>query len=231
MPIVGACGPAILKRQVMDNLIKVGVLEDDPNMRSYLNAVLGVAPEIHLAFCVPTLAEAISVTPDDLDLCLIDMQLPDGNGTDFVAHLSKTSHAKALILTVLADKVSVMAAIRSGAHGYLLKDSEPHQILRHIKDTLKGETPVSGRAITHMMAALRDEPQTEKVPEKSELSDREAEILTLFAKGLSYKETSDTLDISTHTVGTHAKSIYNKLEVHSRNEAIFEALKLGWISV
>jgi DNA-binding NarL/FixJ family response regulator len=188
-----------------------------------------VAEDIDLAFCVPTLAEAISVTPNDLDLCLIDLQLPDGNGTEFVTHLSKTSRAKALILTVLADKVSVMAAIRSGAHGYLLKDSEPHQILRHIKDTLKGETPVSGRAITHMMAALRDEPQPEIPNEKSELSEREAEILTLFAKGMSYKETSEMLNISTHTVGTHAKSIYSKLEVNSRNEAIFEALKLRWI--
>ena len=70
-------------------------------MRTYLNAVLGVAPEIDLAFCVPTLAEAIAVAPDDLDLCLIDMQLPDGDGTDFVTHLSKTSGAKALILTCL----------------------------------------------------------------------------------------------------------------------------------
>jgi DNA-binding NarL/FixJ family response regulator len=213
----------------MSSIIRVGVLEDDPNMRAYLKAVLGVAEDIDLAFCVPTLAEAISVTPNDLDLCLIDLQLPDGNGTEFVTHLSKTSRAKALILTVLADKVSVMAAIRSGAHGYLLKDSEPHQILRHIKDTLKGETPVSGRAITHMMAALRDEPQPEIPNEKSELSEREAEILTLFAKGMSYKETSEMLNISTHTVGTHAKSIYSKLEVNSRNEAIFEALKLRWI--
>jgi len=215
----------------MNRVIRVGVLEDDPNMHAYLKAVLGVAEDIDLAFCVPTLAEAISVTPDDLDLCLIDLQLPDGNGTDFVSHLSKTSRAKALILTVLADKVSVMAAIRSGAHGYLLKDSEPHQILRHIKDTLKGETPVSGRAITHMMAALRDEPQPEVPTEKSELSEREAEILTLFAKGMSYKETSEMLKISPHTVGTHAKSIYSKLEVNSRNEAIFEALKLRWIVV
>jgi len=215
----------------MNRVIRVGVLEDDPNMQAYLKAVLGVAENIDLAFCVSTLAEAVSVTPNDLDLCLIDLQLPDGNGTDFVAHLLKTSQAKALILTVLADKVSVMAAIRSGAHGYLLKDSEPHQILRHIKDTLKGETPVSGRAITHMMAALRDEPQPEKLTEKSELSEREAEILTLFAKGMSYKETSEMLNISTHTVGTHAKSIYSKLEVNSRNEAIFEALKLRWIIV
>jgi len=159
----------------MNRIIRVGVLEDDPNMQVYLKAVLGVAEDIDLAFCVSTLAEAISVTQDNLDLCLIDLQLPDGNGTDFVAHLAKTSQAKALILTVLADKVSVMAAIRSGAHGYLLKDAEPHQILRHIKDTLKGETPVSG--------------------------------------------------------GTHAKSIYSKLGVNSRNEAIFEALKLGWIVV
>lgn len=215
----------------MNKIIRVGVLEDDPNMQAYLKAVLGVAEDIDLAFCVSTLAEAISITQDNLDLCLIDLQLPDGNGTDFVAHLAKTSRAKALILTVLADKVSVMAAIRSGAHGYLLKDAEPHQILRHIKDTLRGETPVSGRAITHMIAALRDEPQAEKPTEKSELSDREAEILTLFAKGMSYRETSNMLNISTHTVGTHAKSIYSKLGVNSRNEAIFEALKLGWIVV
>ena len=213
------------------NKIRVGVLEDDQNMRSYLEAVLTKEPEIDLAFCVPTLSEAMSMPSSDLDLCLIDMQLPDGDGIDFVTHLLQSSRAKALILTVLGDKVSVMAAIRAGAHGYLLKDSAPHQILRHIKDALRGESPISSRAVTHMLEALRHQPKAEQIQKTSELSERETEILTLFAKGLSYRETSDLLNISTHTVGAHAKSIYSKLEVNSRNEAIFEALKLEWITL
>lgn len=216
----------------MGKLLQIGVLEDDPNMRTYLQSVLNMAPEMELAFCVPTLAEAKHQARSDLDLCLIDLQLPDGSGTEFVEHLSVTSRAKALILTVLADKVSVVAAIQSGAHGYLLKDSEPHQILRHISDTIRGENPISSRAITHLVEALRTEPGLAKeTASPSQLSEREGEILTLFAKGMSYKETSNILEISTHTVGAHAKSIYSKLEVNSRNEAVFEGLKLGWIKL
>ena len=125
----------------------------------------------------------------------------------------------------------MMAAIRAGAHGYLLKDSEPHQILRHIKDAIRGETPISGRAVTHMMEAIRHQNNATETSKPSELSARESEILTLFAKGLSYRETSEILKISQHTVSAHAKSVYSKLEVNSRNEAVFEALKLGWITL
>jgi len=207
------------------------VLEDDPNMRAYLEAVLEKEPDISLSFCVATLKEAMAVSVSQIDLCLIDMQLPDGDGVDFIKHLVSTTHSKALILTILGDKVSVMSAIQAGAHGYLLKDSEPHQIVRHIKDTIGGQAPISGRAVTHMMEALRDKPPMNVDAKPSQLSGREAEILTLFAKGLSYRETSELLNISNHTVSAHAKSIYSKLEVNSRNEAIFEALKLGWIKL
>lgn len=215
----------------MNSLFRVGILEDDPNMRAYLETVLGKEPEIQLRFSASTLKKAMAQQTSDLDLCLIDMQLPDGDGIDFVSHLLRTSRAKALILTVLGDKVSVMAAIRAGAHGYLLKDSEPHQILRHIKDAIRGETPISGRAVTHMMEAIRHQNNATETSKPSELSARESEILTLFAKGLSYRETSEILKISQHTVSAHAKSVYSKLEVNSRNEAVFEALKLGWITL
>lgn len=216
----------------MSETLQIGVLEDDLNMQAYLSSVLSMAPGIEMAFCATTLAEAMAEDCSDLDLCLIDIQLPDGLGTDFVPRLKATSRSKALILTALADKTSVLTAIRSGADGYLLKDSEPHQIIRHINQAVQGETPVSGRALTHLVSALRKDPQTETLAgEPSQLSSREAEILTLFAKGLSYRETSQTLGISEHTVGAHAKSIYGKLDVNSRNEAIYEALKLRWISL
>lgn len=201
-------------------------------MGAYIRSVIEAEPALDLAFLQTTLAGAMAQPLDGVDLCLIDIQLPDGTGTDFVERLKREGDAKALILTVLADKVSVVAAIQCGAHGYLLKDSEPHQIVRHIRDTVRGDTPISARAVTHLVDALRSAPGAAAPPDTpSPLSDREAEILTVFAKGLSYRETSDMFGISAHTVAAHAKSIYAKLEVNSRNEAVFEALAKNWISL
>jgi len=219
----------------MTTPISIGILEDDQDMQGYLRTIVDQSDGLSVSFACAAIADAQAAllsAQGSLDLCLVDLQLPDGNGADFVKHLRKTTKSKALILTVLGDKTSVLAALEAGAHGYLLKDTPPEQIIRHIHDTIEGVNPISPQAATHLLTMFNNNKTSAKSQEStSTLTAREHDILTMFAKGLSYKETASALNISPHTVSDYVKSIYSKLSVHSRNEAVFEALQLGWIDL
>lgn len=214
---------------------RIGILEDDRDMQAYLQYALSEADGMETAFCCATLFDALAYLDQDgaPDLCLVDLDLPDGSGATFVSHLTSQTQAKALILTVLGDKVSVMSGFSSGAHGYLLKDAAPEQIVHHIRETLSGANPISAQVSKHLLEHYMRHQETDAGEDEtpSKLTARESEILTLFAKGMSYKETATTLNISTNTVNDFVKSIYSKLYVNSRNEAVFEALQMGWIKI
>ncbi len=213
---------------------RIAILEDDPALRVYLETVIRDAPGLELAFSEGTVAAAIDAcagTP--FDLCLVDLNLPDGSGLEFVAHMKQVSDAKCLILTVLGDRQSVLIALHTGADGYLLKDTPPELLRRNIELTLQGETPLSPQAATHLLEMWKAAAPTQAASqgEQSEaLTAREIDVLKLFSRGLSYREASDALGISQHTIGDHVKAIHRKLSVHSRSEAIFEARQLGLIS-
>lgn len=213
--------------------ILIGVLEDDAVMRDYLRHTIAQEDGFELAFAAASLAEAHTAlqTGAAPDICLVDLQLPDGTGTEFVEALSSRGPCKALILTVLGDRVSVMKSIESGADGYLLKDSQPELIVQHIRDTIRGASPMSAQAASHLLALVREQKESKAPLEKSVLTDRETEILGLFAKGLSYDEAAQLMGISPHTVRDHVKSIYRKMDVRSKSEAVFEAVHMGWINI
>lgn len=216
---------------------RIGVVEDDPHMRAFLESLLHGSPDTDLVFAAGSLADAraalagLARAGDGVDLCLVDIELPDGLGTDFLAELHAGMQTYSLILTVLGDKVSVISGLEAGASGYLLKDSPPDMILAAIRDTLAGSSPMSAQASTHLIDMLQQNKALRDARPPSTLTERETEILTLFAKGMSYKETAATLSISNNTVGEHVRSIYGKLGVNSRNEAVFEGLNAGWISI
>lgn len=218
----------------MTDIITIGILEDDPDMRDYLAMIIDTEADMKIAFSEPTIKGAMTALKNNgrIDICLVDLQLPDGNGAEFVKYLSSRNKSKALILTVLGDRVSVLAGLGAGAQGYLLKDSTPAQIARHIRDVIAGANPISPQAATHLLKVFTDQGQPANDPHQpTTLTVRETDVLTLFAKGLSYKETARALDISSNTVSDYVKSIYAKLSVHSRNEAVFEALQMGWIDI
>lgn len=211
---------------------RIAVVEDDPLVRQYflktLSAeagfdVVGVAPDIRTA------RSLIALSPD---LFLLDIGLPDGNGHDLVPVIKAGCGAKALIISSFGDRDTVVRALRAGADGYLLKDSAPQVIVDGIRVTLDGGSPVSPAAAVYLLDFLRgaaDPAATDAAPVASEdrLTPRETDLLRAFAGGASYKEAARLLDISPHTVGNHVKSIYRKLEVNSRSEAIREARRGG----
>lgn len=211
---------------------RIGILEDDADLRSYLEGIVAEAPSLQLAFSAGTVAEAKHCCDRTaFDLCLVDIKLPDGSGLDFIAHMKKACAAKSLILTVLGDRVSVLLALHAGADGYLLKDTGPEQLKRSIELTLAGETPLSPQAAKYLLEMWKaSAPRPAPAPDGEALTPREIEVLKLFSKGLSYREAASVLHISPHTIGDHVKAIHHKLAVHSRTEAIFEARQLGLIS-
>lgn len=220
------------RKKPVSDVIRIGVLEDDPDMQAYLTYVAEQADNLKLVFCEESVQAArqhidVGLTPD---LCLVDLQLPDGSGVDFIRHATSTSNTKCLVLTVLGDRTSVITALEAGANGYLLKDSTERMIIQSIEKTMTGANPISPEAATHLLSLLGTADSQQPADDHG-LTAKETEILTFFAKGLSYKETAGVLEVSTHTVNDHVKSIYNKLSVHSKSEAIFEALQLGLIKI
>jgi len=132
-------------------------------------------------------------------------------------------------VTVLGDRTSVVSALEAGADGYLLKDADEQTVVNSLRKALMGTNPISPEAASHLLSLLNIGSKDAPDATASELNTRETEVLTCFAKGLSYKETASVLGLSVHTINDHVKLIYSKLRVHSKNEAIFEALQLGWI--
>ncbi len=211
----------------------VGILEDDEGLRVYLEGVISETEGFRIAFSTGLVAEAIEACArTGPDLCLVDLKLPDGSGLDFINAIKPLSAAKCLILTALGDRSSVLIALRAGADGYLLKDTPPDLLRTSMLRTLRGETPISPQAATYLLdiwKATAGPPTV--VPSERALTEREAEVLRLFSRGLNYQETAHALGISSHTIRDHVKAIYRKLDVHSRTEALFEARHLGLISL
>ena len=211
---------------------RIGIVEDDDHLRAYLCDVVTASGVLEVAFAEGSVASARNkVETCPVDLCLVDLQLPDGNGADLVRHLKSVSEAKCLILTVLGDRTSVIAALDSGADGYLLKDTNPQALVSSILSTLEGYAPISPQAAHFLLDMYQQTGRTIRpTMDDAILTAREQEVLKLFSRGLSYREAADVLQISEHTIRDHVKATYRKLSVHSRSEAIFEARQLGIIS-
>jgi DNA-binding NarL/FixJ family response regulator len=210
-------------------LARIAIIEDDPMVRQYFMRIIGMESGYDLVGMAPDIETGRALIRLKPDLFLMDIGLPDGNGYDLVPEIKAESEAKALIISAFGDRETVVTALRAGADGYLLKDSSPAQVLDGIAITLDGGAPVSPAAAVYLLDHLRQQQNAiapgASAPPAARLSDdrltpRETDLLKAFAEGKSYKEAALVLGISPHTVGNHVKSIYRKLEVNSRSEAI-----------
>lgn len=209
--------------------ISVLIVEDEPEfLRVYCEAITR-EPDFRLAGAVSTLSAAMALVEQAVpDILVVDLGLPDGNGTDLIRRaVKRRADCDALVLTVFGDDQHVIDAIEAGATGYLLKDSPVGELARCIRELRAGGAPISPSIARRLLARMRAPADKPAAPQASPLSEREAEILGLVAKGLSFAEVAAALDISAHTVVAHVKKIYRKLSVHSRGEAVFEATQLG----
>ena len=236
-------------------MIRVIIVEDDPLVLDRFAEVLAPWDDLRLVGQACTRAEGwLVIEAGGYDVLVCDLGLPDGDGTDLVK-LSTQCHPSAdiMVLTMFADHHKVLAAIKAGARGYLLKDQNLGECVGGIREVRRGGSPISpiiarlllnelghGQTVSqHQIKGqsmgdgtiLGQSVQPKRPPivreAASRLTEREIEALNLLARGFSYLECADLLGISAHTVGSHVKNIYRKLEVSSRAEAVFEASSLG----
>lgn len=213
---------------------RILLLEDDRPIRERLAGIIETWPQGRLVAACATLAEAIQVIEREaIDLLITDLRLPDGHGVQAIRTLrTQQPRAEAMVISVLADDRNVIEAIEAGASGYLLKDSDPINIIDAITDLLGGRSPISptiARTIIRRIAG-RDAHQSIPPPDHSEkLTPREMDILWGIAKGFTYGELAERLQISKQTVPVHIKNIYRKLQANNRSEAVYEASRRGLI--
>ena len=202
---------------------RIAIIEDDPTVRQYFVKVLMEAGRYEIVGVAHDLASGRTLIGLAPDLFLMDIGLPDGSGYDLVPEIKAHTSAKALMVSAFGDRDTVVRALSAGADGYLLKDSTPEQVRDGVAITLDGGAPVSPAAAVYLIDLLRQTPPigTQFGPSDGDgLTAREHDLLRAFAAGRSYKEAARDLGISPHTVGNHVKSIYRKLEVRSRSEAL-----------
>ena len=203
------------------------LVEDDGATRAYLldalNRISALQP---VNFAVDVASGMRALDRFRPKLLLVDLGLPDGEGTQLIAMAAKMEpRPEVLVISSLGDESHVVRALEAGASGYLLKDETPEAIGVAALKVLDGESPISPAIAVHLLKRFR--PVAAPAPQEHPLSDREVDILKLIAKGLRHDEVADTLGLRYSTVVSYVRDIYRKLAVHSRTEALFEARQLG----
>lgn len=212
----------------------VALVEDDALVRMSLETALTSHTELEIVGSVGTCAEARQLLAQRApDVMLVDLGLPDGSGLELIDEISRNAPAtRTLVITVFGDEHAVISAIRAGATGYLLKNTPPQQIAESVLMVLEGGSPISPAAANFVLKRLKESSPAPSAPAVSTtLTLTEKTVLQYIAKGFNYAEIAKAQRTSVNTVAFHIKNIYQKLAVHSRSEAVFEAAALGLISI
>ena len=215
----------------------VMVVEDDPAFLNRFCKIVAGADDLSLFAAVTDLASARqAMSKAAPDVLLTDLGLPDGSGIDLILETVRRYPATdIMVITVFGDEEHVLGAIEAGATGYILKDSMPEEFIGLIKQLIAGGSPISPVIARQLLKRFKPAPcAPDPTPqpiltEDAGLSTRESEVLAMIAKGFNFGEIARLLSISQHTVTTHVKKIYQKLAVHSRGEAVYEAGRMGLI--
>jgi len=206
-------------------MIKVAIVEDDARIRKVVTEVLASARDCQ---CVGAFADgttAVAKLPSLApDVILMDINLPDLTGVECVARISPQLHgAEIIMLTVYQDPETIFQALAAGAHGYLVKPVMPRKLLEAIREIRSGGVPMSPGIAREVVDFFRREPvkpASGAAVEDAALGPREQQVLKLLVDGLSYKEIAGELGITSNTVGTYVRRIYEKLHVRSRREIV-----------
>ena len=208
---------------------KVVIVEDDPRIAAHVALGVTAHDGLSLMGTAGSLAEARALLDHGADLFILDLRLPDGNGIDLIADIRARSglEPKIRVLSVLGDQTTVLAAVLAGADGYLLKDLDSLDIGQQAAAALSGGAPLSPSIAAYVLRYLRGQQEQRSEDSDPDLSPREYELLQLLASGQSNRQAAEALSLSPHTVGDHVKSIYRKLGVSSRGEAMVRAFRSG----
>ena len=207
---------------------RILILEDMPDTQNWLKqACLLAYPEARVSVVGSIDAARSYIAKHQPGLALLDLELPDGKGHDFIPVL-KAKHPACLciVVTIYADEKHLMPSLNAGAKGYILKDQSKQRIAEMLKQAMAGELPLSPAAASMVLKHFSaNAPRQENSP----LTQRESDVLALIAAGASTPDTALRLNISKYTVEDHLKQVYRKLNISSRAEAALAAKKLNLI--
>jgi DNA-binding NarL/FixJ family response regulator len=205
--------------------VRVAVIEDDRATREGLGLLIGGTPGYCCVATFRSVEDALRHASSDApDVLLLDIDLPGIKGSDGVKPLKQKYPAvEILMLTVHADEHKVFESICNGACGYLLKETPPARLLEAISEAHTGGSPMSPEIARKVVRLFQKTGPPVKLDEQ--LTPQELRLLKLLVEGYSYQGAADRLNISVNTVRDYIRSIYEKLHVHSKSEAVTKALR------
>jgi DNA-binding NarL/FixJ family response regulator len=211
--------------RVDDMQIKVAIVDDDEGIRTSLAALIRRAPALRLTGDYADAEAALKEIPRrPPDVVLMDINLPGMTGVECVRQLKASLPAvQFLMLTVYEDSDSLFNSLKAGASGYLLKRTASARLLEAIRDVHAGGSPMTPQ-IARRVVQFFSRP-AEEASAVSRLTPGEREFLDQLAKGYAYKEIADRMNISIDTVRSYVRTVYEKLHVHSRTEAVVKYLR------
>jgi DNA-binding NarL/FixJ family response regulator len=205
--------------------IRVAIIEDDKGMREGLSQLIGGTPGYSCVADYGSVEDAVrSMAQAVPDVLLLDINLPGISGAAGAAVLKeKFPSLQILMLTVYAEPELIFESICNGACGYLLKKTAPHRLLEAIREVHEGGAPMSPEIARKVVALFQKTARPQKLEQN--LTPHELRLLKMLAEGHSYQALAEQFGISINTVRNYIRSIYEKLHVHSKSEAVSKALR------
>ena len=207
------------------SVIKVAIVEDRREIRDGLAMLIGGTEGFRCTGSFRSMEEALAKISFDLpDIVLCDIQLPGMSGIEGMRILKERYPSMLLLmLTVYDDDERIFDALCAGACGYLLKKTPPVRLLESLREAVGGGSPMSPEVARRVIALFRDI----RPPERADyaLTPHETRLLKLLVEGHNYKTAALELNVSVNTVSFHMRRIYEKLQVHSKSEAVAKALR------
>lgn len=210
--------------------VRIGIVEDQRELREGLAALINNSAQYECTGSFRSMEEALAaIGGNPPQIMLIDIGLPGMSGIDGMRLLKdRYPELLLLMLTVYDDDERIVNAICAGACGYLLKNTPPAKLLDALREAVEGGAPMSPEVARRVMALFRANPPPKKV--EYNLTPHESRLLKMLVDGHNYKTAAASLGISINTVSFHMRSIYEKLQVHSKSEAVAKALRDGVVS-
>lgn len=202
--------------------MRIIIVDDHILFREGLSAIIRQEPDVDVIGLVGTVQEAVAIVLDlKPDIVLMDYSLPDGTGVEATRKIiQEYPRCKIIFMTMSDSEEDLLAAVRSGAVGYLMKNMTPSKLVAALRSVQRGESAISRLMTLHLMKELSRTKEPEKTgdPALGKLSPREREVLVEIAAGRSNQEISHNLYISENTVKYHVHSILKQLNLHDRAE-------------
>jgi len=216
-------------RQSMTKQIRILIVDDHAIVREGLRGLIGIEPDMKLvgeaASGQEGVEKALALKPD---IILMDLLMPEKDGVTALKEIKdQWQEARILVLTSFLEDDKVFPAIENGALGYLLKDTQPDELLDAIRGVYRGETMLHPSIAKKIMQRIQESSEANKKVEGQELTERELDVLKLLAQGDGDREIAEKLVISERTVHFHVGNILSKLHLANRTQAALFAIRRG----